>query len=55
MPEDYDPLVQMDRGRKYSKFCEQITTLLPFEHKWNSILKKKRKIKKGYGYSNIAN
>lgn len=33
VPEDYDPLVQMDRGRKYSSFCEQVTPLLPFEHK----------------------
>lgn len=46
MPEDYDPLVSMDRGRKHSKFCKQITSLLPFEHKWNSIFQKKKEKEK---------
>lgn len=32
VPEDYDPFMQMNRGRKDSSFCEQITPLLPFEH-----------------------
>lgn len=33
VPEDDDPLVQTDRGKKYPNFCEQIISLLPFKHK----------------------